>query len=152
MSCLRRDRHAQGDRRSRRGGAGRCGLAAGGDRRPPPAHLPRDEVRHEPAPVCPCPDCGGTTLRKRGDDVTEVLDYVPAAFRVIRHVRPRYACGRCDAPVQAPTPSLPIERGKPAPGLVAHVLFAKYGDHLPLHRQADIYAREGVEIGERVLR
>ena len=77
---------------------------------------------------------------------------MPAAFRVIRHVRPGYACGCCDAPVQAPPPSLPIERGKPGPGLVAHVLCAKYGDHLPLHRQADIYAREGVEIGERVLR
>ena len=106
-------------------------------------------MRHEPAPVCP--DCGGRRLRKRGEDVTEVLEYVPASFRVIRHVRPRYACGDCDAPVQAPTPSLPIERGKPGPGLVAHVLCAKYCDHLPLYRQSDIYAREGVEIARSTL-
>lgn len=115
----------------------------------PPPHLPREVVRHEPAPVCP--DCGGRSLRKRGEDVTEVLEYVPASFRVIRHVRPRYACGDCDAPVQAPTPSLPIERGKPGPGLVAHVLCAKYCDHLPLYRQSDIYAREGVEIARSTM-
>ncbi len=82
-------------------------------RQVPPPHLPRVEVRHEPDPVCP--DRGGRSLRKRGEDVTEVLEYVPASFRVIRHVRPRYACGDCDAPAQAPTPSLPIERG-PSPG------------------------------------
>jgi transposase len=118
-------------------------------RQAPPPHLPREEVRHEPAPVCP--DCGGRSLRKRGEDVTEVLEYVPASFRVIRHVRPRYACCDCDTPVQAPTPSLPIERGKPGPGLVAHVLCAKYCDHLPLYRQSDIYAREGVEIARSTL-
>jgi len=118
-------------------------------RQVPPPHLPRVEVRHEPDPVCP--DCGGRSLRKRGEDVTEVLEYVPASFRVIRHVRPRYACGDCDAPVQAPTPSLPIERGKPGPGLVAHVLCAKYCDHLPLYRQSDIYAREGVEIARSTM-
>ena len=93
-------------------------------RQAPPPHLPREEVRHEPPSVCP--DCGSRTLRKRGEDVTEVLEYVHASFRVIRHVRPRYACCDCDAPVQAPTPSLPIERGKPGPELVAHVLCAKY--------------------------
>jgi transposase len=118
-------------------------------RQVPPPHLPRVEVRHEPDPACP--DCGGRSLRKRGEDVTEVLEYVPASFRVIRHVRPRYACGDCDAPVQAPTPSLPIERGKPGPGLVAHVLCAKYCDHLPLYRQSDIYAREGVEIARSTM-
>lgn len=118
-------------------------------RRPPPAHLPREEVRHDPAPACP--GCGGTKFRARGEDVTEVLEYVPASFRVIRHVRPRYACEGCDAPVQAPTPSLPIERGKPGPGLIAHVLCAKYCDHLPLYRQSDIYAREGVELARSTL-
>jgi transposase len=118
-------------------------------RQAPPPHLPREEVRHEPAPVCP--DCGGRSLRKRGEDVTEVLEYVPASFRVIRHVRPRYACCDCDTPVQAPTPSLPIERGKPGPGLVAHVLCAKYCDHLPLYRQSDIYAREEVEIARSTM-
>ena len=114
-----------------------------------PSHLPREDMRHEPPPVCPA--CGAHSLRKRGEDVAEVLEYVPASFRVIRHVRPRYACGECDAPVQASTPSLPIERGKPGPGLVAHVLCAKYCDHLPLHRQSDIYAREGVEIARSTM-
>jgi transposase len=118
-------------------------------RQAPPPHLPREEVRHEPEAICP--DCGGHKLRKRDEDVTEVLEYVPASFRVIGHVRPRYACCDCDAPVQAPTPSLPIERGKPGPGLVAHVLCAKYCDHLPLYRQSDIYAREGVEIARSTL-
>lgn len=118
-------------------------------RQPPPAHLPRHEVCHEPTPVCP--DCGGRDLKKRGEDATEVLDYVPASFRVIRHVRPRYVCGDCDTPVQAPTPGLPIERGKPGPGLVAQVLCAKYADHLPLYRQSEIYAREGVTLARSTL-
>lgn len=118
-------------------------------RQVPPPHLPREEVRHEPDPVCP--DCGGRSLRKRGEDVTEVLEYVPASFRVIRHVRPRYACGGCEARIQAPTPSLPIERGKPGPGLVAHVLTAKFCDHLPLHRQSEIYAREAVGIARSTM-
>ena len=103
------------------------------------------------AGACVCPTAAAATLRKRGEDVTEVLDYVPASFRVIRHVRPRYACGDCDAPVQAPTPSLPIERGKPGPGLVAHVLCAKYCDHLPLYRQSEIYAREGVDLARSTM-
>lgn len=118
-------------------------------RQPPPAHLPREEVRHEPDPVCPTCGCGA--LRKTGEDVSEVLEYVPASFRVIRHVRPRYTCGGCDTTVQAPTPSLPIERGKPGPGLVAHVLTAKFCDYLPLHRQSEIYAREGVEIARSTM-
>ena len=90
-------------------------------------------------------------MRKIGEDITEVLDYVPASFRVIRHVRPRYGCSDCDAEVQAPPPSLPIERGKPGPGLIAHVLTAKYCDHLPLYRQSEIYAREGVEIARSTM-
>lgn len=114
-----------------------------------PDHLPREEVRHEARG--PCPDCGGDELRKVGEDVTEVLDYVPAAFRVIRHVRPRFACRTCDARVQADPPSLPIERGKPGPGLVAHVLVAKYCDHLPLYRQSEIYAREGVGLARSTM-
>lgn len=97
-------------------------------RKPLPEHLPRDEVRHE-APVA-CPSCGGHHLTRAGEDVTEVLDYVPASFRVRRHVRPRYACRDCEARVQAPTVSLPIERGRPGAGLLAHVLVAKYADHL----------------------
>jgi transposase len=118
-------------------------------RRPLPDHLPRREVRHE-AP-CACLECGGTRFLKAGEDVTEVLDYVPASFQVVRHVRPRLVCRDCDATVQAARPSLPVERGRPGPGLLAHVLVAKYADHLPLYRQAQIYAREGVDLSRSTL-
>ena len=117
-------------------------------RKPLPEHLPREEEVHEPA--CTCPNCGGT-MRKLGEDVTEVLDYVPASFKVIRHVRPKLSCRVCETIVQAPMPSLPIERGKPGPGLLAHVLVSKYADHLPLYRQAEIYAREGVDLERSTL-
>ncbi|GAB4363533.1 MAG: IS66 family transposase [Kiloniellaceae bacterium] len=111
-------------------------------RTPLPDHLPREDREH--APPCACPACG-TSLRRIGEDVTEVPDYVPASFRVLRHRRPKLACQACDTVVQAPAPSAPIEKGKPMPGLLAHVLVAKYCDHLPLYRQSEIYAREGVE-------
>lgn len=117
-------------------------------RKPLPEHLPREEEVHEPA--CTCPNCGGT-MRKLGEDVTEVLDYVPASFKVIRHVRPKLSCRVCETIVQAPMPSRPIERGKPGPGLLAHVLVSKYADHLPLYRQAEIYAREGVDLERSTL-
>jgi transposase len=118
-------------------------------RRPLPGHLPRDERRHEPA-GCACPACGGK-LHVIGEDVSEVLDYVPAQFRVIRHVRPRFACRACESVHQAPMPSLPIERGRPGPGLLAQVLVAKFCDHLPLYRQSLIYARAGVELDRSTL-
>ena len=85
-------------------------------RRPLPEHLPREEVTH--AAACVCPKCGGE-LRRLGEDVTEVLEYVPASFKVIRHIRPKFSCRRCEAITQAPMPSLPIERGRPGPGLLA---------------------------------
>lgn len=117
-------------------------------RRPLPEHLPREEEVHEPS--CTCPNCGGA-MRRLGEDVTEVLEYVPASFKVIRHVRPKLSCRVCETIVQAPMPSLPIERGRPGPGLLAHVLVAKYADHLPLYRQSGIYAREGVELERSTL-
>ena len=117
-------------------------------RRPLPLHLPRQEEVHEPS--CTCPNCGGA-MRKLGEDVTEVLEYIPASFKVIRHVRPKLSCRVCETIVQAPMPSLPIERGRPGPGLLAHVLVAKYADHLPLYRQSGIYAREGVDIERSTL-
>ncbi len=117
-------------------------------RKPLPEHLPREVEVHEPA--CTCPNCGGV-MRKLGEDVTEVLDYVPASFKVVRHVRPKLSCRLCETIVQAPVPSLPIERGKPGPGLLAHVLVSKYADHLPLYRQAEIYAREGVDLERSTL-
>ena len=90
-------------------------------------------------------------MRRLGEDVTEVLEYVPASFKVIRHVRPKLSCRVCETIVQAPMPSLPIERGRPGPGLLAHVLVAKYADHLPLYRQSGIYAREGVDLERSTL-
>ena len=112
-------------------------------RRPLPAHLPREQVMHEPA--CNCPDCG-VAMRKIGEDVSEVLDYVPARFRVIRHVRPKLACPACERIVQVDAPTRPIDRGLAGAGLLAHILVSKYADHLPLYRQSQIYAREGVDL------
>jgi len=112
-------------------------------RRPLPKHLSRTRVEH--MPVCACPDCG-SAMRQIGEDVAEVLDYVPARFRVIQHVRPKLACPECERIVQMAAPLRPIERGLAGAGLLAHVLVSKYADHLPLYRQAQLYAREGVEL------
>ena len=117
-------------------------------RRPLPAHLPREEVVHQPA--CACPQCGDP-MKRIGEDVAEMLEYVPARFKVIRHVRPKLACGRCSVIVQEAASERPIARGLAGPGLLAHVLMAKYGDHLPLYRQAQMYAREGVDLDRSTL-
>ena len=113
-----------------------------------PPHLPRDVIEHQPA--CICPACGGT-LRLLGEDVTEVLDYVPASFRITRHMRPKFSCRSCETITQAPAPSLPIRRGRAGAGLLAHALVAKFCDHLPLYRQSEIYAREGVQLERSTL-
>jgi transposase len=118
-------------------------------RKPLPEHLPRETVEHAPA-VCCCPDCGGA-LKTLGEDVAEILEFVPEHFKVIRHVRPKLACTACDAIVQAPAASRPIANGLAGPGLLAHVLTAKYCDHLPLYRQSGIYARAGVELERSTL-
>jgi transposase len=115
-----------------------------GGRKPLPAHLPREQVIHPPPAACTC--CSGKALRRIGDDVTEVLEYVPSSFKVVQHVRPKLSCRACETIVQAPLPSLPIERGRPGPGLLAHVAVSKYADGLPLHRQSAIYARQGVDL------
>jgi transposase len=121
-------------------------------RRPLPDHLPREEVVHGPssAESCRCPRCGGS-MRRLGEDVSEVLECVPARFKVVRHIRPKFSCRSCETITQAPMPSLPIERGRPGPALLAHVLVGKYADHLPLYRQAEIYAREGVDLDRSTL-
>jgi transposase len=117
-------------------------------RRALPESLPRETVVHE-AP-CNCPGCGGS-LRALGEDVAEILEYVPSRFKVMRHVRPKFSCASCQQIVQVPAPTRPIARGLAGPGLLAHVLVSKYCDHLPLHRQAQIYAREGVELDRSTL-
>ena len=112
-------------------------------RRSLPDHLQRETVVH-PGP-CACPSCGGK-LRRIGEDVTETLDYVPGRFKVVRHVREAFSCRACESVVQAPAPHHAIARGRAGPGLLAHIAVAKFDDHLPLYRQAEIYAREGVEL------
>ena len=118
-------------------------------RKPLPEHLPRDEKVYLPA-TTDCPACGGN-LKQLGEDVSEQLEFVPASFRLIRHVRPKLACACCHAIVLAPAPTRPIERGTTGPGLLAHVLVAKFADHLPLYRQSVIYAREGVDLDRALL-
>ena len=118
-------------------------------RKPLPEDLPREVVTHLPAHNC-CPDCGGA-LRQFGEDVSEQLERIPASFKVIRHVRPKFACAGCETVIEAPAPARPIDRGLPGPGLLAHVLVSKYGDHLPLYRQSQIYAREGVDLDRSTL-
>ena len=117
-------------------------------RRPLPAELPREQIVHENP--CACPDCGGK-LRLLGEDVSEMLEYVPSHFKVIRHVRPKLSCASCQRIVQPLAPSRPIERGLAGPGLIAHVLVSKYCDHLPLYRQSQIYAREGIDLDRSTL-
>jgi transposase len=117
-------------------------------RRPLPQHLPREDQRH-PAP-CTCPSCGGA-LRKIADEVSETLDYVPGRFKVIRHIREKLSCRTCDTVVAAPAPDHAIARGRAGAGLLAHIVVSKYDDHLPLYRQAEIFARDGVSLGTSTL-
>jgi transposase len=112
-------------------------------RRPLPEHLPRERIVY-PAP-CACPKCGGP-VRKLGEDVTESLECEPRRWKVVEHVREKVSCRSCEAVSQPPAPSHPISRGRAGPHLLALVLAAKYGQHLPLTRQSAIYAREGIEI------
>ena len=114
-----------------------------------PAHLRREVRTHAPEHTA-CPECGGQ-LKKLGEDVSEVLDYVPARFVVIRHVRPKMSCRTCSHVVQAAAPSRPVDRGLAGAGLLAHVVTGKFADHLPLYRQSQIYAREGVDLDRSTL-
>jgi transposase len=113
-------------------------------RRPLPEHLPRERVV-EPAPsACSC--CGGTNLRKIGEDITETLEAIPRQWKVIQHVREKFSCRAYETISQPPAPSHPIARGRAGPHLLAQVLFGKYGLHLPLNRQSVAFAREGIDL------
>ncbi len=114
-----------------------------------PDHLPRDTIVHAPS-ACGCPDCGGQ-LRVLGEDVSELLDYVPGYFKVRRHVRPKLACAACSRILQEPAPSRPLIRAMVEAGLLAQVVVAKYADHIPLYRQAEIYSRGGVVLDRATL-
>lgn len=113
-------------------------------RRQLPPEFARRDVVHMPPGVCKA--CGGSELRTVSESVTEVLAYVPARFEVIRHVRPACSCRKCETMVQAPMPELPIPRGMVDTSFLAHIAVAKFCDHLPLYRQAEIYARAGLDI------
>ncbi|EFE5386735.1 transposase, partial [Escherichia coli] len=109
-----------------------------------PATLPRDRQVISPAET-ECPVCSGK-LKPLGESISEQLDIINTAFRVIETVRPKRACSRCDCIVQAPQPPKPIERSYASPALLARIIMAKFAEHLPLYRQSEIYARQGVEL------
>jgi transposase len=113
-------------------------------RRQLPPELPRRDIVHAPASVCKA--CGGTELRQVGESVTEVLEYIPGRFEVVRHIRPACSCRKCESMMQTPMPELPIPRGMAGASFLAHIATSKFCDHLPLYRQADIYARSGIDV------
>jgi transposase len=125
---------------------------AGHGRTPLPAFLPRRRVEHAlPEERCLCAECGAR-LVKIGEEISEQLDYQPASLVVTEHVRFKYACKACAGHVAtSELPAQPIDKGRPGPGLLAQVVTAKYADHLPLHRQGDIFARHGVALARQTL-
>jgi len=124
----------------------------GHGRTPLPALLPRRRVEHPlPEAQCGCPACGAR-LVQIGEETSEQLDYTPASLFVTEHVRFTYACKACEShAVTSPVPAQPIDKGRPGPGLLAQVITAKYADHLPLHRQSEIFARHGVSLARQTL-
>ena len=113
-------------------------------RKPFPEHLPRERVIVPGPTSCAC--CGGARLSKLGEDVTETLEVIPRQWKVIQHVREKFSCRDCETIVQAPAPFHVIPRGWAGPSLLAMILFEKFGQHQPLNRQAERYAREGVPL------
>jgi transposase len=118
-------------------------------RKPLPDTLPTEDTVYE-AP-CSCPTCGGSSFLKAPDKVTKVLEHVPASVKVVRHIEKRMVCRGCDTVVSGEVPTLPIVRGKPGPGLLAHILVAKFDDHIPLYRLCEMYDRIGVDISRSVM-
>src|SRR6195952_687926 len=109
-----------------------------------PDHLPRERVVIDPPKACEC--CGGNRLRKLGEDVTRTLETQPRRWKVIETVREKFTCRDCETITQAPAPFHVIARGWAGPSLLAMILFEKFGQHQPLNRQAERYAREGVPL------
>lgn len=118
-------------------------------RKPFPDHLPRERVVI-PAP-CACPACGGERLSKLGEDVTETLEVIPRSWKVIQTVRERFSCRDCETITQPPVPFHVVPRGWAGPSFLAMLLFEKYGQHQPLNRQAERFAREGVPLSTSTL-
>ena len=113
-------------------------------RKPFPPHLPRERVIVPGPTSCAC--CGSTRLAKLGEDTTETLEVVPRQWKVVQHVREKFTCRACESISQAPAPFHVLPRGFAGPSLLAMIVFEKYGQHQPLNRQADRYAREGVDL------
>jgi transposase len=112
-------------------------------RAPLPDHLPRERVVIESPSACPC--CGGK-LAKLGETITETLEVIPRRWKVIQTVREKFTCRSCEAITQPPAPFHPIARGRAGAHLLAMILEAKFGQHLPLNRQSEVYAREGIDL------
>ncbi|AHF65479.1 IS66 family transposase [Pseudomonas cichorii] len=113
-----------------------------------PAQFPRTVIRHEPENTqCAC----GCQLQRIGEDISEKLDYTPGVFTVEQHVRGKWACRQCETLIQAPVPAQVIDKGIPTAGLLAHVMVAKFADHLPLYRQEKIFGRAGLAIARSTL-
>ena len=113
-------------------------------RKPFPEYLPRERVVVPPPEACPC--CGSSKLSKMGEDITETLEVIPRQWKVIQTVREKFTCRHCEKISQPPAPFHPIPRGWAGPGLLAMILFEKYGQHQPLNRQRERYALEGVDL------
>lgn len=114
-----------------------------------PDHLERIEVVLKPDSICQ--NCGNEKFRTISEDVSEVLEYIPASFRVIRNIRPRCVCIKCETIVQAYPASGVIDKGKAGPGLLAHILIQKYCNHLPLYRQSQMYEREDIDLSRSTM-
>ncbi|EPG4194842.1 transposase, partial [Pseudomonas aeruginosa] len=113
-----------------------------------PAQFPRTVIHHEPENTqCAC----GCQLQRVGEDVSEKLDYTPGVFTVEQHVRGKWICRQCETLIQAPVPAQVIDKGIPTAGLLAHVMVAKFADHLPLYRQEKIFGRAGLAIARSTL-
>src|SRR5690606_8462653 len=120
--------------------------------KPLPENLPREIIELTPADEDLC--CLGCSAEKAriGEDRTEELEYQPASFIIREFIRPKYACRKCASGVtQAALPARPIDKGRPGPGLLAHVVTSKYGDHLPLYRLEPMFRRHGIEISRSTL-
>ena len=118
-------------------------------RKPFPAHLPRERIIVPGPSACLC--CGGSRLAKLGEDVTETLEMIPRQWKVIQYVREKFTCRDCEKISQAPAPFHEIPRGWAGPSLLAMIAFEKFGQHQPLNRQAERYAREGVPLSLSIL-
>jgi transposase len=142
------EREADADDKAKLAGRPRSARKPG-VRKAPPAHLPREIVVLEPEVACDC--CGPGARVKIGEDVSEVLEKVPVEHKVIRYVRPKYACRGCQKITQAPAPDLVISKGMAGPGLIADIAISKYCDGAPLYRQSAMLARLGIEVSRAAM-